>query len=115
MSTKPADHRRDGSFRPGNQAASKGGFERRLALWHTTAQAQAGLTWVEKNDGQHFIVSSYKGRVDLWPSTGQWKLWNGRRGWGLKILLLVLKDLGALPQAPAVPPPPAAGPPGPLG
>lgn len=55
--------------------------------------AEAGLTWIEKNGGEHFIIMVKNTRVDLWPSTGRWQCTGGRRGRHVDKLIDFIKGL----------------------
>ena len=59
--------------------------------------AAAGLTWTERNHSGHFMIALTSGRrVDLWPHTGGWVLWDGKHGHGVDRLLAKLRDRGEL-------------------
>ena len=64
--------------------------EKRTAntLSSTERLTQAGIAFESKNFGSHLVVSSAKGLIDFWPSTGLWipRGTNHRRG-GVSSLL----------------------------
>jgi hypothetical protein len=53
----------------------------------------AGITWIDKNFGEHFIIMVKKTRIDLWPSTGRWQVTGGKTGRHVDKLIEFIKTL----------------------
>ena len=48
---------------------------------------EAGIPFVEKNEGAHLIVEGSSCFIDYWPGTGRWIARDGRKGFGVRNLI----------------------------
>lgn len=48
---------------------------------------EAGIPFVEKNQGAHLIVEGGDCFIDYWPGTGRWASRSGAKGFGVRNLV----------------------------
>ena len=54
----------------------------------------SGFEFESKNNGVHLIVTTGRGKIDFWPSTGLFQArWNGWQGRGIRNLLKTLEQV----------------------
>lgn len=46
------------------------------------------IPFTVKNNGAHLIVEGSKGFIDFWPGTGKWIARSGKKGFGVKGLIM---------------------------
>jgi hypothetical protein len=51
------------------------------------------VLFLEKNNGSHLVVEGPDCFIDLWPSSGKWRVRNGgREGFGVRNLIRFIND-----------------------
>jgi len=68
------------------RAHSRGKKEKRYEQ-ALIALAVENIHYVKKNDGVHLIINRENHTIDYWPTTGKWKVRNGRSGYGVEKLI----------------------------
>ena len=53
--------------------------------------ANSGISFESKNGGAHLIVEGRSCLIDFWPGTGKWNARDGKRGFGVKNLIVYIK------------------------
>ena len=53
---------------------------------------ERGIMFESKNNGAHLIVEGNDGYIDFWPGTGKWKVRNGKSGFGVRNLVILIKS-----------------------
>lgn len=74
------------------------------------ALAAAGIEYVRRNYGAHFIIRHAGLVVDFWPSRGKWAVRGGRRGHRIQPLVALLLSAAREASAPAGPAGPSGDP-----